>query len=74
MVVESVIFNFRKSEQSSNKNVEIKIQRDRNRLYSDLESNYFIDMNKYSGRDKTFNIYISDKYSEIIEKLEQLKL
>ncbi len=71
VVVESVIFNFRKSEQSSNKNVEIKIQRDRNRLYSDLESNYFIDMNKYSGRDKTFNIYISDKYSEIIDKIRK---
>tara|TARA_R110001583_G_scaffold62101_2_gene183024 strand:- start:10392 stop:13394 length:3003 start_codon:yes stop_codon:yes gene_type:complete len=70
VVVESVMFNFRKTESGLNDNVEIKIQRNRNRLYSNLEEHYFIDIKKYGGNDNTFNIYISDKYSKIIDKIQ----
>lgn len=70
VVVENVIFNFKKNKKPTNNNVEIKIQRNRKNQYDDLEDNYFIDVEKYGGEDNTFNIYISDKYSKVIDKIQ----
>lgn len=69
VVVESVIFSFKKEKTNSNKNVIVKRQRDRKREFEDLEASYLIDIDKYAGSDCTFNINISDEYSGIIDKM-----
>ena len=70
VVVENVVFNFKRVNKPANTRVQIKIQRNRKRQFDDLEDCYNIDINKYSGVDKTFNIYISDVYSEIVDKIK----
>jgi len=70
VVVESTIFTFKKEKTNKQNNVKVKIQRDRNRSFDNLESEYLIDIDKYSGKDFTFNINISDEYSGIIDKMK----
>jgi hypothetical protein len=70
VVVESTIFTFKKEKTDKQNNVKVKIQRDRNRSFDNLESEYLIDIDKYSGKDFTFNINISDEYSGIIDKMK----
>ncbi len=70
VVVESTIFTFKKEKTDKQNNVKVKIQRDRNRSFDNLEFEYLIDIDKYSGKDFTFNINISDEYSGIIDKMK----
>jgi len=70
VVVESVVFTFKKEKVQSNKNVRIKIQRNRKRDFASLENTYSIDIDKYCGNDFTFNINISDSYSRVIDKMK----
>ena len=70
VVVESTIFTFKKEKTDRQNNVKVKIQRDRTRYFDNLEYEYLIDIDKYSGKDSTFNINISDEYSGIIDKMK----
>lgn len=70
VVVESVVYTFKKEIVTKQPKVKIKIQRDRKKNFEDLEFEYFVDIDKYSGRDFTFNINISDNYSSIIDKMQ----
>jgi type I restriction-modification system DNA methylase subunit len=74
VVVESTIFTFQKNKVIKQKEVKVKIQRDRERSFDNLEYEYFIDIDKYSGKDSTFNINISDEYSSIIDKMKHNSL
>ncbi len=70
VVVESVIFTFRKDISEVKRDTVVKIQRDRKREFEALQVKYTIDINKYSGKDSTFNINISDSFSGIIDKMK----
>ena len=69
VVVESIIFRFRKCKQEK-QNTLIKI--DRNRIGNDfsVENIYSIDLMKYYNIDKSFNINLSVELDSIIEKCQ----
>jgi type I restriction-modification system DNA methylase subunit len=72
VVVESVVFTLKKERVKDKKhnNVLVKIQRDRKISFESLQHVYTIDIDKYCGKDVTFNINISNDYSLIIDKMK----
>lgn len=70
VVVESVIFLFRKALRPLNQECSVKIQRDRSRSFDSLEQFYTINLGTYGGAGKTFNINISDKFSNVIDRIK----
>jgi type I restriction-modification system DNA methylase subunit len=70
VVVESVIFTFRKNK-SNTQITTIKIDRQRTGKFFSLESSYVIDLLKYYNKDNTFNIYLSTDVESIISKSQE---
>jgi len=71
VVVESVVFTMKKQKTLKNNNVGVKIQRDRSKDFEALQANYYVDIDKYSGNEYTFNINISNNYSSVIDKMKK---
>lgn len=69
VVVESIIFNFKKSKTNNNETI-IKIDREREGNFFSIETEYEIDLGKYYKLDKAFNINISKNLDEIISKIQ----
>ncbi|WP_051907740.1 Eco57I restriction-modification methylase domain-containing protein [Flavimarina sp. Hel_I_48] len=70
VVVESVIYAVRKLSPTKQNDVLVKIQRNRKIPFDDLEFEYSINLDKYAGPDKSFNINISNNYASIIDKMK----
>lgn len=68
VVVESIIFLLKKSEVKEH-NTKVKIQRDRERDFYDLQEKYKINLLEFSGVNTTFNIYISNEVKRIIDRM-----
>ena len=69
VVVESVIFTFKKSKQTA-QNTMIRIDRERNGKCLNLSNSYTIDLLKYYKKDGAFNIYLSNDFEKIINKCQ----
>ncbi|MCM2302470.1 MAG: Eco57I restriction-modification methylase domain-containing protein [Flavobacteriaceae bacterium] len=73
VVVESLIFNFKK-EKTITQNTLIKIDRIRTGNYFSIENTYTIDLLKYYKKDNNFNIYLSSEIDNIISKTQISKI
>lgn len=69
VVVESVIFTFKKN-QSSQQNSIIKINRDRKQDFFYVEKIFTLDLLKYYKKDGTFNIYLSWDFDALIDRIQ----
>ncbi len=69
VIVESVIFTFKKSKQTV-QNTMIRIDRERKGKCLDLSNSYTIDLLKYYKKDGAFNIYLSNDFERIINKCQ----
>ena len=69
VVVESVIFTFKKTK-SNTQNTTIKIDHDRTGNFFNVENTFVIDLLKYYNKDNTFNIYLSSDFDDIVSKCQ----
>jgi hypothetical protein len=67
VVVESLVFKIKK-EAPKEQNVQIKIQRNRDKSFMEMDYTNVIELFKYFKTDSTFNIYLSSLHELLIDK------
>lgn len=70
VTVENVILQLHRERLEEYKSV-IKIQRDRNKPFSELDASYELNLNEIYEVEKTFNIYLNPKTNAFIKKIRK---
>ena len=69
VIVENIIFLVKKTQKKSNKTL-IKVQRDRNRDFNNLEKKHTINLSELQPDNNSFTIYISNQIRPLISKMQ----